>query len=87
MLLMALNTFNCSIFELCNNVVSFIPTSDGNLDSEYFHQSEESSQFRSEYEMRKMKQVCQFHSLSKKGMSLYRHFISQYLLTVKEIEL
>ncbi|XP_004487132.1 syntaxin-71-like [Cicer arietinum] len=31
-------------------------SSEGHLDSEYFNQSEESSQFRHEYEMRKMKQ-------------------------------
>ncbi|XP_019457433.1 PREDICTED: syntaxin-71-like [Lupinus angustifolius] len=30
--------------------------SDGNLDSDYFHQSEQSNQYRQEYEMRKMKQ-------------------------------
>ncbi|XP_061376717.1 syntaxin-71-like [Gastrolobium bilobum] len=31
-------------------------SSEGHLDSEYFHQSEESNQFRQEHEMRKMKQ-------------------------------
>lgn len=32
--------------------------SDGNIGDDFFQQSEESSQFRQEYEMRKMKQAC-----------------------------
>ncbi|GFQ04060.1 syntaxin-71 [Phtheirospermum japonicum] len=31
---------------------------DGNFDNDFFEQSEESNQFRQEYEMRKMKQAC-----------------------------
>ena len=36
---------------------------DGRFDDEYFQQTEESSQFRSEYETRKTKQACNFEFL------------------------
>nr|GMD69442.1 syntaxin-71-like [Ipomoea batatas] len=37
--------------------------SDGQMDDDFFQQSEESSQFRNEYEMRKIKQACNLHDL------------------------
>ncbi|KAJ8768661.1 hypothetical protein K2173_023565 [Erythroxylum novogranatense] len=39
-----------------NKNIKFDDLSEGQLDDDFFQQSEESSQFRSEYEMRKMKQ-------------------------------
>ncbi|KAG7013902.1 Syntaxin-71, partial [Cucurbita argyrosperma subsp. argyrosperma] len=39
-----------------SNNIKFDSTTDGHFESEYFQQSEESSQFRQEYDMRKMKQ-------------------------------
>nr|ACN50185.1 syntaxin-71 [Annona cherimola] len=36
--------------------IKFDSSADGRFDDEFFHQSEESSQFRQEYEMRKMRQ-------------------------------
>ncbi|KAK4789903.1 hypothetical protein SAY86_017207 [Trapa natans] len=47
-------------------------SSDGNFDDGFFQQSEESSQFRQEHEMRKMKQAC-------------LDFISEGLETLKEL--
>ncbi|KAA0035334.1 syntaxin-71 isoform X2 [Cucumis melo var. makuwa] len=42
----------------CLDLIVYDSSLDGNFESEYFQQSEESSQFRNEYEMRKMKQAC-----------------------------
>lgn len=38
--------------------------SDGKMDDGFFEESEESSQFRQEYEMRKKKQACSLSTLS-----------------------
>jgi hypothetical protein len=46
---------NCFYSFLC-----IISNTDGRFDDEYFEQTEESSQFRQEYEMRKMKQASCF---------------------------
>lgn len=61
-------------------VVSFIRTSEGHLDSEYFNQSEESSQFRHEYEMRKMKQVRQICALLSFGVYAKRRKDLSFIL-------
>lgn len=45
---------------ISNLICQVLRTLDGNFESEYLEQSEESSQFRNEYEMRKMKRACEF---------------------------
>ncbi|RHN75914.1 putative target SNARE coiled-coil domain-containing protein [Medicago truncatula] len=45
---------------------------EGPLDSDYFNQSEESNQFRNEYEMRKIKQVSKISALLHFGVSVLK---------------
>jgi hypothetical protein len=58
---------------------SFIPNSEGPVDSEYFNHSEESSQFRQEYEMRKLKQVHRISALLHFSVFMLKQKGSEFL--------
>jgi hypothetical protein len=58
---------------------SFIPISEGPVDSEYFNHSEESSQFRQEYEMRKLKQVHRISALLHFSVFMLKQKGSEFL--------
>lgn len=52
---------NC-ILKLIVDYFPLFDLSEEQVGSDFYQQTEESDQFRQEYEMRKMKQACKFHS-------------------------
>ncbi|PIN14056.1 hypothetical protein CDL12_13326 [Handroanthus impetiginosus] len=64
-------------------IISSKSISDGPVDGDFFQQTEEASQFRQEFEMRKMKQACSFlHLPSIFGIFIPILFISHIIKSV-----